>query len=626
MKPSPIPLLRILFLVSILCALPSATFAVDATIESSACLECHADPAAERHIDAVKFQASVHASLRCVACHADIKEVPHETPLKKVSCGGCHRVETEVYLHSDHGLALKAGVSEAASCRSCHGDPHQLLNSRNPASSVYRANIPATCAQCHGKVDEMLKFHLSQKAPVASYDRSVHGLALRKQGGISPAAVCSDCHGTHDLHKSSNPKSKLYWQNIPSTCGKCHENVSQTYLRSVHGRGVQSGKRDAPVCTDCHGEHSISAVNLVTSKVYPAQIPETCGQCHGTERIIAKYGLPAHVVDTYMQSFHGLALQMGSLTAANCASCHGAHDVLPSDDPNSSVNPKNLAKTCGKCHAGVGNLVAKGQIHSGMRPGLEHRTVSYVRWFYWIVIFLTIGAMALHNGLDFFKKLFAHYRRMRAAGHPGRMSGGERLQHAILFIAFTALAYTGFALTFPSAWWARPLVGQTDWRGLSHRAAALLFVTLCVFHVLFMVFSPRGRKHLIELLPRKVDFVQPLEMMGFYLGLRKQRPVFARYSYVEKAEYWALVWGSIVMVLTGGLMTCNEWMLKVFPKWFFDVVTAIHYYEAVLACSAIVVWHFYFVIFDPDEYPMKWSWITGWSSPKDDTDRKEGAP
>lgn len=204
-----------------------------------------------------------------------------------------------------------------------------------------------------------------------------------------------------------------------------------------------------------------------------------------------------------------------------------------------------------------------------------------------------------------------------------RMSLGERIQHGVLSLAFVTLAYTGFALKFPQAWWASPFVGRVDWRSLGHRVAALLFCSLAVVHLGYVLFTKRGRLHVRALLPRRVDFIQPFQMLAFYIGVRQERPLFARYSYVEKAEYWALVWGSVIMALTGALMTWEGWTLRLFPKWFFDAVTAVHYYEAVLACLAIVVWHFYFVIFDPDEYPMKWTWITGRSSEADQKHRED---
>ena len=162
-----------------------------------------------------------------------------------------------------------------------------------------------------------------------------------------------------------------------------------------------------------------------------------------------------------------------------------------------------------------------------------------------------------------------------------------------------------------------------DWRSLGHRAAAAVFCLLALYHAWYVLCTARGRHHVRALLPRRVDLLQPVQMLAYYVGRRAQRPVFGRYSYVEKLEYWALVWGSIIMVLTGSLMTWQNWTLRVFPKWLFDVMTAIHYYEAILACLAILVWHFYFAIFDPDEYPMKWTWVTGLPSPADRAHRKD---
>ena len=73
------------------------------------------------------------------------------------------------------------------------------------------------------------------------------------------------------------------------------------------------------------------------------------------------------------------------------------------------------------------------------------------------------------------------------------------------------------------------------------------------------------------------------------------------------------------------LMTWQNWTLRVFPKWFFDVLSTVHFYEAVLACLAIVVWHGYFVAMDPDEYPMKWTWLTGRASAADTAHRGDEA-
>jgi cytochrome b subunit of formate dehydrogenase len=604
----------------------AATSASAVDIKNAACLECHGEEDAEPFIDGHLFGASVHADNQCVSCHSDIKEAEHDTPLKKVDCAECHDLESEIYLQSSHGQALQQGRTMAASCKDCHGDAHHIVYSKMPSSPINRKNISATCAQCHGNVEEMKKFGLHQLAPIESYEHSVHGIANKQDG--SSAATCTDCHGSHNLLKSTNPESKLYWQNIPGTCGKCHENIAETYSRSIHGEAVAEGIKDAPTCTDCHGEHAIASVDSEDSKVSAAHISQTCASCHAAERIVTKYRLPKFAVDTYMDSYHGLSMRLGSVTAANCASCHGKHDILPSSDKRSSIHPQNLQKTCSVCHAGVTEFVAQGQIHSGTRPGMEKSASSVVRNIYIILFMVVLGGMLVHNALDLIHKLREHFKKLReSGGGPHRMTLNERIQHAILATTFIVLGYTGFALVNPDAWWARPFVGNSyDWRGFCHRLMAIIFILLSVYHICYICFTKRGRWQIRQLAPRWSDFVHFGQMISFYLGFRKERARFEHYSYIEKAEYWALVWGSIIMVLTGALLTYEEWTLSHFPKWFFDVCIAIHYYEAILACAAIIIWHFYFVMFDPEEYPVKWTFISGHEGPSDYHRNRPEAP
>ena len=115
------------------------------------------------------------------------------------------------------------------------------------------------------------------------------------------------------------------------------------------------------------------------------------------------------------------------------------------------------------------------------------------------------------------------------------------------------------------------------------------------------------------MLPRPEDVLQALRMPAFNAGLRRVPPHLSTpYNYIEKSEYWALIWGSVVMVISGGILVFSDFTLKHFPMWVSDLATAVHFYEAILACAAIAAWHFYWVIFDPDVYPMNWAWLTGY--------------
>jgi cytochrome b subunit of formate dehydrogenase len=623
--------LNVIFL--LLCLLVVFCSDINAGVISNAdCLQCHADESltgehdgktVSRFLHESLFKKSVHSELDCTGCHEDILEVPHPEKLKPVKCSNCHQLESDVYLKSDHGVALKKGESEAASCLGCHGDIHALLNSRDPQSPVFRLNIPKTCGTCHDNFKNMDQFKLNQADPNHSYAKSMHGIALLDKGNDS-AAVCTDCHGAHDLYRSTNPASKLYWQNIPKTCGQCHGNIRLQFDRSVHGQAVIAGKRDVPVCTDCHGEHAIGSTKAATSKTFASHISQTCSQCHSAERITTKYRLPKYVVETYMQSYHGLDVRLGSVTSANCASCHGSHDILPSSDPRSSISKENLPQTCGKCHAGITAQVTNGKIHSGRDPSRGLFAVLLVRTFYFILIGFVVGFMLFHNGIDWLHKLRKHYRLHAMQGEVLRMTVNERIQHHLLIVSFLILAYTGFALKYPESWWAGLFVGHEEWRSLGHRAAAVLFGVFAFYHLGYVLFTKKGREKIKALNLRWLDFLQLRQVLSYNLGKRKEMPKFYKYSYIEKIEYWALVWGSLIMIATGIVLVLANWAMSVFPKWFFDVVAAVHYYEAVLACLSIIIWHGYWVMFDPDEYPMKLTWLNGLPSKADKKHRHDG--
>ncbi len=582
-------------------------------VDNDECLACH------ENLNVDTFAASVHGKNLCTSCHADIKEVPHQEKLNKVNCGSCHKIESDIYLNSDHGRARKSGES-AATCLGCHGSPHAILSARNPASPMYRLNIPKTCAGCHEDTAKMAKYALLEEKPLTSYLLTVHGKALEK--GVIQSAVCTDCHGSHDLHSPTNPQSKLYRRSVPITCGKCHENVLKSYERSIHGKAALAGKVEAPVCTDCHGEHTILGHKDPASSVYSSSVSEkVCAHCHAAEKIISKYRLPSDSVKTFLESYHGLAGRYGSTVVANCASCHGFHDILPSSDPNSSVNKANLPQTCGKCHPNVGEQLAKGSVH--LSPTFDRDRIVYVvSLIYIIFIILVIGGMLAHNLLDFLRKLHEHRRKHLETHQDIRFTKSERIQHGVLTLCFVVLAYTGFALKYSDAWWAYPFTfgNGADWRGWIHRIAAAIFSVLGIYHGLYLLFTKRGRKQVRALAPAKKDFSDVMQMLKHNLGFKVPRPRFKQYNYVEKAEYWALVWGSMVMMLTGLGLVFENLSMKYFPKWFLDVALAIHFYEAVLATLAILVWHFYFVIFDPEHYPLNLSMSTGRETEDRDSD------
>ncbi|NUO79970.1 cytochrome b/b6 domain-containing protein [candidate division KSB1 bacterium] len=202
----------------------------------------------------------------------------------------------------------------------------------------------------------------------------------------------------------------------------------------------------------------------------------------------------------------------------------------------------------------------------------------------------------------------------------------ERYQHWILALSFTMLAITGFALKYPEAVWVQPLLVFEEnfaLRGWVHRIFALVFVGLSIYHVGYLLFTPRGRMQLKALAPRRQDFFDFKDNLRFLLGKRATPAEFDRFSYMEKAEYWALVWGTVVMAFTGFLLWFENFALRIFPFWMMEVFTVIHLYEAWLATLAIFVWHFYAVIFNPEVYPLNQSMIDGYMS-ESEMEREHG--
>jgi cytochrome b subunit of formate dehydrogenase len=182
-------------------------------------------------------------------------------------------------------------------------------------------------------------------------------------------------------------------------------------------------------------------------------------------------------------------------------------------------------------------------------------------------------------------------------------------------LSFLALVLSGFALRFSEAWIAKLFFGFEggfELRGTVHRVSAVIFMLSTFWHFIFIVMSIRGRKFVKDIFPNLSDFVQFFARLKFYLGFKySKHPHFDRFSYVEKAEYWALVWGTGVMIITGLLLWFDNFFTQYLPDGFLNVSLIIHYWEAWLATLAILVWHLYSTVFSPDVYPMNPSWLTG---------------
>ena len=583
-------------------------------IDSDACIDCH-EESDHQTLITEDIAHSKHSDLECLDCHQDKETIPHDEDSEfAVGCEGCrscHEEASDEY-HA-HGRSTIGTCDDMPHCSNCHGD-HDVLPSTVKLSKVHPTNLPQTCGKCHENLDLIKKHELLLDHPVTMYESSVHGRATK--GGIYVAATCNDCHSTggsaHKILSPGHDDSAINHFNIPKTCGKCHKGVENDYWEGIHGKLAARGETDTPICTDCHGEHGILSPSDPRSPVSRSLVAEaTCSPCHESTILNEKYGIPTGRLTSFVDSYHGLKSKAGDTHVANCASCHGVHRILPSSDPSSTVHPDNLQQTCGDCHPGISKQLANASIHGVGGNGLRTGIADIVAKIYIMAIIIIIGLMVVHWLIDLFRQIKILLKKKPQVR---RMTLNEVWQHTFLMFSFLTLVMSGFALRFSDSWLAKIFFGWEggfELRGVIHRWAAVIFIITVVWHAVYMIFTVRGRQFFRDMIPALKDFTDFFHKISFNLGFRKSEPKFKRFSYIEKAEYWALVWGTVVMIITGFLLWFDNWFIHFLPKGALDVSLVVHYYEAWLAFLAIAVWHMYSTVFNPRIYPMNPSWLTG---------------
>jgi len=574
------------------------------------CVGCHGDVTDRHAVHKGMLPSSgdtIVQSGKCKECHGS-----HMSKPLSESCGTCHPDAKASFARSVHGKALMQDIAGAPNCLACH-NKNVVSSLEGQSVAELKLAQQRVCLSCHVDNPKVVKRTGPKKSFIVSYEKSVHARALAR--GNSEAASCVDCHGSHDIEKGINPDASVNRTQISFTCGKCHSEIADQYADSVHGKALANGVAESPVCTTCHGEHKILKHSDPKSPVSAGNVSQqVCGNCHNSVTLSEKYGISSDRFQTFSDSYHGLAIRGGSVKAANCASCHGSHNIKPSSDPTSTINRANIPKTCGKCHPGANKRFAVGKVHVAMAS--PKAPVLYIIGIaYTLLIVGTIGGMLFHNALDMFRKWRRHLEAHDLHGLYVRMTVSERVQHLLMMVSFFVLAVTGFMLHYPDAWWVKGIRSLSPYvfelRSLMHRVAAVVMVVTCLIHVVYVLFTERGRQLFRDMLPRRQDVFDVVGSIKYGLGLTKEKPKIGRFGYVEKSEYWALVWGSAVMTVTGVIMWFENTFIKLLTKLGWDIARTVHFYEAWLAVLAIVVWHLYFVIFNPDVYPMNAAWLTG---------------
>jgi len=573
---------------------------------AQACTECHQEEQAA-------FAGSVHEDLlaagemNCLSCHSTHKD---EEAVGRFDggCGSCHDDVEETYRSSVHRFGRLHGNEGAATCANCH-QGHHILAADDAASPIYPANIAQMCGQCHGAESVITRDFVRLPITLAHYEASVHGKAV--ESGY-PAATCTDCHGVHDLQHAQHPESTIGHFKLADTCGQCHEQEAEEYLGSIHGKALAIGITDSPTCNSCHEEHLTRSASDPDSETSPSRIArEICGDCHLDPDLNAKYGMTAGVVESYLDSYHGWAIDHGGTLVATCTDCHNTHDVRSPLDPVSSIHPDNVTATCGRCHTRSNDEFARSYTHaSALAARAPH---DWAKLIYVGLIAFVLGGMAVHNLIVARYEIIKHRAHRKAEEYVVRWTRSERMQHLTLMLSFIGLAITGFALRAPDTWWVQMLGlgGREDVRANLHRVLAVILTGASFYHLFWLAFTQRGRSSLAAIAPKMRDLVEFPQNMAFHLGLRKERPRHHRYDYTQKAEYWALIWGTVVMALTGLILWFPDLFTTWMPAWTVRVASVVHYYEAILAVAAIIIWHLFYVIFMPSEYPMSTIWLDG---------------
>lgn len=380
--------------------------------DPTACFNCHKEESLSKqdargrkvslYVAEDDYKSSIHGNLSCSDCHTRIRDDAHAAGGKaieqRVNCASCHQAAENEYKSGLHSKMIMKGTEKVAYCQDCHGK-HNIRPSKDPKSSTHLSNIAKTCSRCHSDKEFVRQHALGTGlSPGELFKGSVH----EQTGEVS----CTSCHGSHNLRSLIDPKSTIFRSNIPQTCGNCHPQITEAFSSSIHGVLAARGRTDSPTCTTCHGIHGIKTKVDPDSPVNEKRIAlTTCPQCHAAERISKQYGFSQ--VKSYYDSFHGLSYQGGDTYSANCASCHGVHDIRPSSDPKSMVHKDNLQKTCGACHPGASANFAKGKIHAVASVSGEdfgEKIVGWVRVIYIFLIVAVIGGMIFFNFTDWLRK------------------------------------------------------------------------------------------------------------------------------------------------------------------------------------------------------------------------------
>jgi cytochrome b subunit of formate dehydrogenase len=566
---------RLLPLVFVLLTLPLAL--TPASAQESGCQDCHDD---------VTVAAAPHGDFDCSDCHSNVSSDDHpDDPLAELGgaaiCAQCH----------DVGEALQASSHKDQSCEDCHGPAHAVTPVDDPQSPLSPLQQFKTCGKCHDKPADL----------VPGYLASVHAKALLVDG-LANAPTCSTCHGSHDILPPDDAQSTVSHHNVPETCGSCHRFILDTWEKSTHGQEWTKGNADAPVCITCHTAHQIVPPMSAQQRL---KTPDNCGNCH-EERY-----------STYRDSFHGKATDIGFMTAATCSDCHTAHLNLPASDPQSSIAPANLPKTCGACHDNVTASFITFDPHSDPQSPSGDPKLHAVWLFMTLLLVGVFGFFGLHDALWLQRAVVGvvrgEIRRVTNGGpYIRRFTTVQIWIHAIIIVTFLTLAATGLPLKFHQSAWASTLADLFGGPGVArvlHRLAAIATFGYFLFHLARLIVRSFvwHEKGLFwgwkSMVPRGKDFADIWHNLKYFLYVGK-RPKIDRWAYWEKFDYFAVFWGVVIIGTSGLILWFPTLAARLLPGWALNAAYIVHSDEALLAVGFIFIFHFFHTHLRPESFPL----------------------
>jgi len=258
--------------------------------------------------------------------------------------------------------------------------------------------------------------------------------------------------------------------------------------------------------------------------------------------------------------------------------------------------------------------------------GIAGSVASFFDWLTVVVMILLIGHILMDISIRFGKRSLN--KKTTATVWVQRFNIHFRAQHLMLLSSVLLLFLSGiflWGLRYPGAKWASALTsafGGIDFWRIIHRIGGAGLIMTCLYHIFYSILHEEGRRDFILMLPRKYDFTTLWQNIKYFLRFSKEAPKFGRFTYFEKFDYWAVFWGSAIMIGTGLAMWFHDILKLIFPSVSMELLNAFkeaHAHEALLAFLAIVIWHIYNVHFRGNRFPISWLWVHG-KMTKDDYD------